>query len=156
MLANVSDDVLIRLPDVVSLITLVTAGLAVFVLRRCPAGAFGLAVLVTLVGWALSAWAVHEAVFAVQRQIQTKAAGGAKMSYDDAMYDGTGDRVAAVCIGWFFGVAGAVIGGLLSLPTWWRRWRAARGGDARGFPVAAPTAGAEPQPTHPLARVVED
>ena len=62
---------------------------------------------------------------------------GVPLSLQDQLLDGTGDRVATLCFGWFGGVFGACAGAALSTPTWVRRWQARENSASRGFDVIA-------------------
>jgi hypothetical protein len=123
-------------PDIVSLATITLACFATYCYRRRIEVAMGLVLLITIAGWVLTVYAVNAAIPVAMKQMEDKAAAeGRPLTLEEGMYDGVGDRVAALFAGWMFGALGAFIGAVLSLPTWIRMWITTKHDRHRGFDV---------------------
>lgn len=78
---------------------------------------------VTMVGWILLVAATQQGVVMERNRLDRLAAQGVKLTMSDQMYDGTGENMAGVCIGWLPGAFGTMVGVVISLCIWPPSWR---------------------------------
>ena len=101
--------------DIIALSALVGAFVVLVVLWRRPWPALAVAVLILVTSWVLLTRANEADIQHEFKLIEARQARGEQLSLDDQLYDGTGDRVAVLFMGWLPAGIGAAVGSAVAI-----------------------------------------